>query len=173
VVELRKPQKTPDGVAFEAVGIRGELPPKRDEQLSLFIDSSEWKTDMHVYVSEPTDFCDGQGNLVLSNPDVLSAPQSWSVPPPESFGPVVGTNQIFNAASTNGTTSFSVRYDLQCSGRDRGQVTFNAKVPDNLNSNTFNCPLSNFALKDDQRCVADGGSGYHVTSHAKFQGEDY
>ena len=41
VVELRRPQKTPDGVAFESVAIRGELPPKKGEQLSLFIDTGE------------------------------------------------------------------------------------------------------------------------------------
>ena len=49
VVELRRPQKTTDGIAFETVGIRGELPPRQEAQLSLFIDSSEWETDMHVY----------------------------------------------------------------------------------------------------------------------------
>jgi len=176
VVELRNPQKTPNGVAFEAVGIRGELPPKRDAELSLFIDSSEWQTDMHVYVAndELASYCAPEAStLTLTNPQILTAPHDWSVAPPDSFTVPNDDDgaQIFNAASKTGGTSFAVQYDVNCDGRNRGEVTFKGKVPDSLSSNSFGCSLTgNYS---NTKCFGHAGSGYHVTSNALFQNEGY
>ena len=168
VVELRNPQKTRDGVAFEAVGIRGELPAKRDAELSLFIDSSEWKTDMHVNVKS-SNFCDNYNETMeLRNPVIETAPHNWSVPPPQDF--VVARDneyhQIFNAASSSGTTSFKVQYTLVCDDDNYlGGITFTGKVPDNLNSNSFNC-------NGARDCKYSHTSGYHTSAYAEITNAD-
>ena len=179
VVELRKPQKTPDGAAFEAVGIRGELPPKQHENLSLFIDSSEWKTDQHVYMSN-LHFCqeykpEGDGSLILTNPQIITAPHNWSVAPPQSF--TVPDNlqdyQVFNAASTSGTTSYEVKYDVSCDGYStntypQGEVTLKGKVPDSWSSNSFSCSTADMP---HGQCGTSYGGGYHASAYAQLQGD--
>jgi hypothetical protein len=165
VVELRKPQKTPDGVAFEAVGIRGELPPKRDAQLSLFIDSSEWKTDMHVYVKGY--FCAhdwGTEMAELRDPEIITAPGGWSIEPPNEL--VIDSNTyepLFTANSKSGSTKFEVTYKMVCDDNNYiGTVTLKGSVPDSLSSDSFSCNPTIW------QCSASQGGGYHVDAHAAF-----
>jgi hypothetical protein len=165
VVELRRPQKTRDGISFETVGIRGELPLKKDTELSLFIDSSEWETDMHVYPYGS--FCAENETSTLTNPQIIAAPKNWSSQPQASLDVVWAENeatQLFNAASTTGTTSFEVEYSAECDGQNVGSVTFKGKVPDSSSPDSFSCTENISGAK----CAGTEGGGYHVQASAQF-----
>ncbi len=179
VVVLTKPELSSDGITFAFRSVRGEV--KDDEQMSVFVDGSEWKTDMHVYVkavkgdegqSDLVGWCNQSDQTVLADPVINSAPANWSYAPIDSIT-LSGSNQeIFTAASKSGTTSFSVTYDVECqSGNDLtqvGQIKFSGKVPDNLNPDEFSCTPENMVTSSVSQhlvCAGGGVSGYHVDAY--------
>jgi hypothetical protein len=149
--------------------------------VSIFLDSSDWKTDMHVYVRTDTDpntgrvgWCSESGKTVVSDPQINSAPANWSYYPTDSATITGSYQEIFTAASKSGTTSFSVTYDVKCQDDDGGltdvgQVKFSGKVPDNLNSDEFKCEAETVASASGEEtpaCKSSEGGGYHVDAHA-------
>lgn len=166
-VELTEPEATPAGISFAYEVLRGRVA-TADEAISVFVDSSEWETDMHVYVSGYWDeICPGDEQLAeLRDPVIVTAPHNWSVAPPNDFDIPNGANgeQIFNAASSSGSTNFEVQYTLVCGDDDYfATVTFKGSVPDNLNSDSFSCSVTN-----GLGCKHSEGGGYHVTANAQL-----
>jgi hypothetical protein len=178
-VELTKPKATSDGLSFAYKPLRGTVS-SEDESMSVFIDSSEWKTDMHVYVKAGGTSSYGPGwcssgpstdyKTVLTNPQISSAPANWSYYPTDSLTLTTADQEIFTAASKSGTTSFTVTYDVKCSDGGRvGQVEFTGKVPDNLNPDSFSCSSQNIVAANPSqnfKCSGSEGGGYHVDAYA-------
>jgi hypothetical protein len=178
-VVLTDPKTTDDGIsfAFKPIrgGISGDLGPA-----SVFVDSSEYYTDMHVYVFDS--FCGaGDGDPTLANPDVIEGPGVWATPPPQTFtvqqhvdiseDAYASENQLFVAASDSGSTHFEVAYELLCGGQTRGEVTFKGSVPDDIfDSDSFSCSLS--GTYNGVGCSGDENGGYHVSATAGFSNID-
>ena len=117
-------------------------------------------------------FCDanGGGDAVLSNPQIITAPHNWSVAPPQSFTVPDNLNeyQVFNAASTSGTTSYEVKYDVSCAKGQVGTIDLKGKVPDSYtSSNSFSC---NAAVTRGE-CNGSAGTGFHAQGNAQLWGD--
>jgi hypothetical protein len=174
-VELMDPEVTSEGLSFAFKPIRGDVGAGEDRDVSVFIDSSEWTTDMHVYVQNESPDGFPCGGMTLANPDIVTAPSSWSVPPPATYSVPTGGygSELFNAASKSGGTSFEVVYDIECDGGTySGKATFKGKVPDSLSENSFSCFTSDTSTASPRGCELDGDnpSGYHTTAKAFFWG---
>lgn len=169
-VELTKPEATSNGVSFAYEPIRGDVA-SEDGSMSVFIDSSEWDTDMHVYVNAQwNEICPGSEQFAeLRDPVILTAPHDWSTAPPNEWvipnGASGVAEQIFTAASSNGSTNFKVQYTLVCGDTDyRNTVVFQGSVPDNLfDSDSFSC-----SVDGGLACKHSEGGGYHVTANAEL-----
>jgi hypothetical protein len=170
-IELSQPEITDDGISFAYKSLRGEIS-SEDASMSLFIDSSEWETDMHVYVRGNP--CRAQyENADISDPVVLTAPDEWSKEPIDSFS-VEGNDDstefyLFNAASSNGSTKFKVQYTMTCWGPDtetneyKGTFTLSGSVPDSqFEDNDFVCSVP------WNLCDSPDPSGFHTTAKAYF-----
>jgi hypothetical protein len=176
-VVLSDPKATDDGIEFAFKPIRGRVSGELG-QVSVFVDSSEYNTDMHVYVDGSFCFA-GNGSPSLANPDVIEGPGVWAVPPPQTFTVqqvfnedelYTSENQLFVAASDSGSTHFEVAYELLCSGETEGEVTFKGSVPDDVfDSDSFSCSLS--GTYNGVACSGSEGGGYHVTALAGFDTE--
>lgn len=182
-VVLTKPELTSAGVSFAFRPLHGEANDGEDERLSVFVDGSEWKTDMHVYVKVVKDpetgrvgWCGGSEQTVLDDPVINTAPENWSYAPVGSIT-LSGSNQeIFTAASKSGNTNFSVTYDVECQGGNGlapvGQVRFKGKVPDNLNPDEFSCDPANLVPSSHSEhlfCAGGSGTGYHVDTYTTLE----
>jgi hypothetical protein len=163
-VELTKPEITDEGISFAYKPLRGEIS-SEEAGMSVFIDSSEWDTDMHVYV-EDQGYC-GSSTMTLTNLDVLTWPAAWGMGPPDSYTMTGSYVELFNAANPLGPTKFSVQYDIECGGQNEGTVVFKGDVPNNYaDTNSFSCTRS--GTPSGKHCSASHETGFHVDAHAKF-----
>jgi hypothetical protein len=176
-VELTKPRVTADGLSFAYKPLRGEVAAD-EEALSIFIDSSEYATDMHVYVAYGYDttqntngWCSASEGVALANPTINTAPGTWSYYPVEDITLTESGQEVFTAASKSGSTKFSVTYDVYCvDGSNRtsaGTVKLNGSVPDSPSPDSFSCDGA--ADNPVFYCNASSISGYHVKAHATLE----
>jgi hypothetical protein len=186
---LTDPKTTDEGISFAFKPIRGDVGDGDLGQASVFVDSSAYDTDMHVYVKTSDDgWCTQQFQNYLEDPVILTAPGTWAIAPPQQIEVDGNGEQVFVAASVSGSTHFSVRYTVAChddQGDDVqiGDITLAGSVPDSLSSNSFSCSTSNFTSDlfdtgintpgDYYLCGGGPGSGYHVSSEATLSFNQY
>lgn len=171
VVELSDPRTEDDGVSFAYELIDGEL--ESTEDAVMFIDSSDYDTDMHVSVVGA--YCSGGDPQTLENPTIVHAPGAWATEPPQSFS--VSTDnpaEVFVAADKSGSTNFEVTYEMHCgtgdSDRDLGTITMKGSVPDDIfESNSFSCSLD--YQYNGPTCSGGHTSGFHVDGLATISDE--
>lgn len=182
-VELTRPEATEDGVSFAYKTLRGEIS-SEERGMSVFIDSSGYDTDMHVYVkTSGGGWCDAVGDPTanskvnyIDNPTISKSPGAWSYYPASKVDIDDGGEEAFTAASKSGSTNFTVNYDVICEidGSDEiktGNFTLKGSVPDNpFDANSFSClPNGNTPAQNEQhdyKCATSHGTGYHVSATA-------
>lgn len=181
-VELTNPEITTEGLSFEFESLRGDVVEGDDASVSVFIDSSEWETDMHVYAridsnttAGTSGWCDTGDQTALVNPQINSSPANWSYYPTESITLTGDDQEIFTAASKGGTTSFSVTYNVLCeTGGDAtpvGEVNFAGTVPDSPIKDSFDCNAKHIQSTNPSEnflCIPSDVSGYHVDAKARI-----